>query len=173
MLNEPRIKPVKLSLATEAVVLTLMAIGTVFVFSAGASVKADYSIRQFYNFTTLKQLLFFPVAIIIMYSISTIDHRRLSFTRAGVYKSLTTYLMAASLILLILVLIPGIGTMKNESRRWLTLVLGPASVSFQPSELAKWCVIFFIAAFADLSSDRIKSFLKTFCRTLSVKDSIS
>ena len=44
----------------ETVVLLLMATGTVFVFSAGATISGDYDLAQFYNFTTLKQLVFFP-----------------------------------------------------------------------------------------------------------------
>ena len=56
----------RLSLAIEAIVLTLMAVGTVFVFSAGANVRTDYSLREFYNFTTLKQLVFFPLAVLVI-----------------------------------------------------------------------------------------------------------
>ena len=162
MQDELTVKPGRLTLSIEAVVLTLMAIGTVFVFSAGASVKSDYSLKEFYNFTTLKQLLFFPAAVLVMYTTASIDHKRLSFTRAGIAKSITTYLMAISIILLVLVLIPGIGTPKNESWRWIVLKLGPVSLSFQPSELAKWCVLFFIAAFVDRFAGSIKSFVKFF-----------
>ena len=50
-------------------------------------------------------------------------------------------LLAASLVLLGLVAVPGIGRMLNGSRRWLRL--GP--VSFQPSELAKYAMIVYLA----------------------------
>lgn len=152
----------RLSLAIEAIVLMLMSIGTVFVFSAGANVHADYSLRGFYSFTTLKQLMFFPIAVVIMYAIAKIDHKRLSFTKSGITKSLTTYLLAISLVLLVLVLIPGIGTEKNMSRRWLTIPIGESGISFQPSELAKWSIIFFLAAFASFSDKWRNSFLKFF-----------
>ena len=50
-------------------------------------------------------------------------------------------LLGLSLLLLALVAVPGIGRMLNGSRRWLRL--GP--VSFQPSELAKYSMILFMA----------------------------
>ena len=50
-------------------------------------------------------------------------------------------LICLSLLLLALVAIPGVGKLVNGSRRWLRL--GP--VSFQPSELAKYSAILFMA----------------------------
>ena len=50
-------------------------------------------------------------------------------------------MLAVSLIMLVLVAVPGIGKMLNGSRRWLRM--GP--VSFQPSELAKYSMIVYLA----------------------------
>jgi len=155
-------KKVDLDRLIEVPVLLLMATGTVFVFSAGANVSGGYNLGRFYEFTTLKHLLIFPLAVAIMYLVSLIDYRRLSFEKPGWFSSLTTYLLILSFVLLILVLIPGIGIMKNYSRRWMPLPLGPVSMSFQPSEIAKWSIIFFLAAFCDKFSDSMNLYLKRF-----------
>ncbi|MHC5180896.1 MAG: FtsW/RodA/SpoVE family cell cycle protein, partial [Planctomycetota bacterium] len=123
----------------ETVVLLLMATGTVFVFSAGATLNGDFDLSRFYDFTTLKQLFFFPAAVLVMYAMSRIDYRRFSITQRPPGYSLTPYLSIITLGLLIAVLIWGVE--RNQSKRWLDLAPGSVYVSFQPSELAKWVMI--------------------------------
>lgn len=50
--------------------------------------------------------------------------------------------LAASLILLVLVIIPGVGVYLNGSRRWLHI----AGMSFQPSEVAKIASVLYLAS---------------------------
>jgi len=144
----------------ELVTLTLMAIGTVFVFSAGANVSGQYDWKRFYEFTTLKQLLFFPVAVGMMYLVSCIDYRRFGFIKKNPLKSLTPYLVVLSLVLLVVVLV--FGEERNYSKRWLFLTLGPINLSFQPSELAKWVMIIFLAAILDRCHDDLNKFFTRF-----------
>ncbi len=145
----------------EMVVILLMSIGTVFVFSAGVNIAQDIDLQRFYDFPALRQLLFFPTAIFLLFTISFFDYRRLAFTN-GWYKSPLPYLLILSIVLLTLVLFPQFGAEVNQARRWLRIPAGPITISFQPSELAKWVLIFFLAAFCDKFSFSIKLYWKGF-----------
>jgi len=138
-----------------------MAVGTIFVFSASANIGQELDLQRFYDFPSLRQMLFFPLAIIVLYAVSCIDYRRFSFAH-GWLKSLTSYLLVLSIALLILVLVPQFGAEVNRARRWLRLPVGTIVVSFQPSELAKWALVFFLAAVCDKFSADIKLYWKRF-----------
>ena len=150
------------------VVVLLMAVGTVFVFSAGVNVAQDINFQKFYSYPGLRQLLFFPLACLLMYAVSRFNYRRLSLS-GGVSRNLTVYSLAISVVLLAIVLsqrfypwLPKLVPLRNLHYRWLNIPLGPISMSFQPSELAKWAVIFFLAAICDKFSDEIRLFWKRF-----------
>jgi cell division protein FtsW len=143
------------------VIVLLMAVGTVFVFSAGANISRELNLHKFYNLSSLRQILFFPIACLIIYAVSYFDYRRFRLTN-GWLKSLTTYILILSITLLVIVLIPGLGTEINRARRWLRIPVGPLLISFQPSELAKWAAVFFLAAICDKFGDKIKIYWKQF-----------
>ncbi len=62
----------------------------------------------------------------------------------------------ASMILLILVVIPGVGTSINGSRRWLSL----GGLSFQPGEMAKYACVLFMASVLTARGKKIRLFFK-------------
>ena len=62
--------------------------------------------------------------------------------------------LGLSAVLLVLVIIPGVGVYINGSRRWLRL--GP--LSFQPSELAKYAVVLFVALALAARGKRVQRF---------------
>jgi len=143
------------------VVVLLMAAGTVFVSSASANIGQELNLQRFYDFPALRQILFFPMAVLVMYTVSCFNYRRFSAS-AGWLKSPTGFLLVLSIALLILVLLPQFGTEVHRARRWLRIPLGTTTVSFQPSELAKWSLVFFLAAFCDKFSDNIRLYWKRF-----------
>jgi len=148
-----------------AVVMVLMAIGTVFVFSASTSLGQQLDLDRFFEYRGLRQMVFFPLAVLVMLLTASWDHRKLSFAR-GVMRSPTLYLVAGSVLLLILVLI--LGVERNSARRWLHIPLGATSVSFQPSELAKWSLIFFMAAVCHKNGFQLHSFRRQLAPILAV-----
>lgn len=143
------------------VVVSLMAIGTVFVFSASANIVQELDLQKFYNYPGLRHILFFPLACLVMFAASCFDYRRFSPAK-GWMRSPTTYLLAASVVLLVLVLVPRFGTEINRARRWLRIPAGPVTISFQPSELAKWAVVFFLAGVCDKFGSEIRLYWRRF-----------
>ncbi len=127
------------------VIVFLMAVGAVMVFSAGANLSYELDLHRFYDFPGLRQIMFFPIAVLVLLGTSCIDYRWLRL-RERWWKSPVLWLLAVALILLVMVLIPKLGTEVNQARRWLRISIGPASISFQPSELAKWTMVFVLAA---------------------------
>ncbi len=61
--------------------------------------------------------------------------------------------LGISAVLLILVVIPGVGVYINGSRRWLSI----AGMSFQPSELAKFAIVLYMATTLTYRGKRIHS----------------
>ena len=96
------------------------------------------------------QLMGIAAGAILMLFVLQLDYRILAKPQ------ISTTLLVASIALLILVAIPGIGKMLNGSRRWLRL--GP--VSFQPSELAKYAVILHLARFLSRKHCDVRRFFR-------------
>lgn len=142
-------------------VYTLMAIGAVFVFSASANLNQSNNLQRFYTTPAFRQIIFFPLALIIINLVSLIDYHKFKI-KTKWYNSFVVFMLGFSIILLILVLIPKLGTEINYARRWFRIPLGPLSVSFQPSELSKWAVVIFLAAFCHKFKDSLHLYIKRF-----------
>jgi cell division protein FtsW len=127
-------------------VLVMLAMGTVMVFSA-SSYSADYYFNNKYHFL-LRQLLWGAVGVISMFVFSNIDYRRIAAS--------SPILMVISTIMLALVLIPGIGTVINDSRRWFDLKF----TTFQPSEFTKIAMILFFSFSLSKNNDKLKYFFR-------------
>ncbi len=143
------------------VVVFLMGTGAVMVFSAGANLSYEFELRRFYEFPALRQVFFFPVAVVVLLVASSIDYRWLRMRQVW-WKSPLLWLLVLAIGLLAAVLIPQVGTEINEARRWLRVSVGPVSISFQPSELAKWTMVFLLASVGAKSLEGIRLYWKGF-----------
>jgi cell division protein FtsW len=73
-------------------------------------------------------------------------------------------LLVASFALLVLVLIPGLGHEVNGSRRWIRIGM----LNFQPSEVARWLLLIYIAVFAVRHQTELRSSTQGFFKPLAV-----
>ncbi|MBN1846475.1 MAG: cell division protein FtsW [Sedimentisphaerales bacterium] len=140
------------------IISALLCFGALMVFSAGASLDQQLDWRRFWEFSTLRRIAFVPLAWLVLVGVSRIDYRRRLVFARRFWLSPVVWMTALSLALLVLVLVPGLGTAKNNSLRWFTFHLGPAELTFQPSELAKWSLAMFLAAYAALRGEKIRNF---------------
>ena len=123
------------------IMVMLLSAGLLVLFSA-----TYYSAQQNPLSEVIKQLLGIGLGTVACIVTSRIPYR---FWRQN-WVVATGLIVSA--ILLILVIIPGIGVYINGSRRWLSL----GGLSFQPSELAKFAIVLYMAAVLSWTGPRIK-----------------
>jgi cell division protein FtsW len=128
------------------VTFTLLAVGLIMVYSASA-VWADYKFNDSFFFAK-RQMLFAVVGIIAMFFIMNIDY--------WTWRTWAKVILIICFVLLILVLIPGIGNVRNGSRSW----IGVGAFSVQPSEFMKIAMIAFLAKFLSENQKAITTFKK-------------
>ena len=118
------------------IVVIIMAIfGIIMIYSA-SSIWAEYKFNDSFHYAKY-QLIFFIISFIAMILSSKIDY--------NIYKKKSNLILLICFILLILVLIPGIGTLRNGSRSWFKI--GPFGL--QPSEIAKIGLIIFVSKYLE------------------------
>lgn len=114
-------------------VIAIAAFGLVMIYSA-SSIWAEYKFNDPFKFVKA-QGLFFCVGIILMLFLSKVDYK--------IYYKKANLILLGCFIMLVLVLIPGIGTVRNGSRSW----FGIGSFGIQPSEFAKIGLIIYVAKY--------------------------
>lgn len=122
-------------------VLALIVFGLVMISSAGIIYSQTRFGDAYYFF---KHQLFYGAipGIFAMYIAQKIDYRY--------WKKIAFPLFLLSVIFLLLVFVPGIGMKVYGATRWINL--GP--ISFQPSEMAKFSLIIYLAAWLESRGER-------------------
>jgi cell division protein FtsW len=86
------------------------------------------------------------------------------FVPISVWQRFAPALLIVSFALLALVLIPGLGHEVNGSRRWIRL--GP--LNFQPSELARWLLVTYVAIYAVRHQTELRTSAQGFFKPFAV-----
>ena len=142
-------------------VLTLLALGALMVQSASMGVGG--TLHWGLTDRGMKHLIYAGLSVAVYLGVGRIDPRM--FLRSG--KPLATpavWALAVAMVLCVLVLIPGVGREVNGARRW--LAVGP--VQLQPSELAKWATVLFLAYWLTARPVDLNRFWKGFIPTAAV-----
>ena len=136
----------KLEILLVISVLTISIFGLIMIYSA-SYVWANYKFNDPYKFVK-NQGLFMIIGTILMFIISKIDYK--------IYYKKANIILITCFILLILVLIPGIGTVRNGSKSW----FGIGSFGIQPSEFAKLGLIIFVSKYLANNESIVKKIKK-------------
>ena len=129
-------------------VMLLLGIGLVMLLSASFPSAYDETdgANPLYYFS--RQAVFAVMGLAAMIFIGKINYQR--------FRALGKPLLYLSIILLILVLIPGVGITRNNATRWLGVP--GTSLQFQPSEIAKVAVVIYFADSISKKKDKMRSF---------------
>lgn len=125
-------------------VLFLVAFGCLMVYSASfysASIRFDNE-----YFFLFKQLLGVALGIFAMIFFTIFDYHLL--------KKFRYIILAVSVVLLILVFVPGFGVQSYGANRWVNIL----GISIQPSEITKFALILFLASYLSENHEKIKTF---------------
>lgn len=127
----PVSRPMDRTVLVVTYLLTL--IGLIIMFSAsGVMAETRYGDATFF---LKRQSLWLLLGLMILHWVAQRDYT--------IWKTLAPYGLALTFVLLILVLIPFLGTQVNGARRWLRVV----GFSVQPGEIAKLSIVLYLASF--------------------------
>ena len=130
------------------IIIILLAFGIVMVLSASApSALAETGSSYTYFFS---QLRFAAMGLVVMWIVSRIDYH--------IYKKFYWPVYWISIGILLLVLIPGLGSESGGATRWIDL----GFLRFQPSEITKVGLIIFFAGYLTDHKNDLRDFKKGF-----------
>lgn len=137
-----RLKKIDRTLLFTLLFLTGMGVVMVYSTSYFLALKLNGDGNYFFE----RQILFAGAGLVIMLGLAAIDFRKL--------RPFTYLFLGVAFALLVLVFMPGIGKTVNNAQRWISL----GFMAFQPSEVAKLALVFYLAHSLAKKEEKIKSF---------------
>ncbi|OOP57568.1 MAG: putative lipid II flippase FtsW [Candidatus Brocadia carolinensis] len=135
------------------VMVVLLGFSVVTVYSTDMTTSGSGGVG--YQF--IKHILWIGVGSVFLVTMSKVDYHYL--------QKLSIPLLVLSFALLVLVLVPGVGTVTNGARRWIRL---NRIVGIQPSEFAKLAMIIFVANYIAKRERRMSEFKCGFIIPISI-----
>lgn len=126
------------------VTCALMALGLVMVGSTSASLDRPLFATDMWRTVFGRQVVFVGVGVCVLLATARLAPpllRSPGFSRWG-----PRVLFTATLVLLVVALVPGLGSAQRGSSRWLRFDVGGFEVGFQPSEIAKLSMVAMLAS---------------------------
>ena len=120
---------------------------SLFMIYSASYIWAEYKFDNPFKYV-INQGIFVLLGIILLFIVSKINYK--------IYYEKANLILLICLILLILVLIPGLGIVRNGSRSW----FGIGSFSIQPSEFSKIGLIIFTSKYLSKSNKFLKDYKK-------------
>lgn len=150
-------QPSRASTTITVVAAALLCMGIVMVFSATATLGDEPLFADPLRNPAIRQASFTLIAMLGLLIGGAIPYTFWR-VRPGSWWQPAILLLLIAIGFCAMVLVPGIGTLRNGARRWLSI--GPSSwgLGFQPSELAKVAIVVFTAAYAAHCGERIRKF---------------
>ena len=120
---------------------------SLFMIYSASFIWANYKFNNPFKYV-INQGIFSIIGIILLFIISKIYYK--------LYYKKSNIILLSCIVLLILVLIPGIGVVRNGSRSWFQI----ASFGIQPSEFTKIALIIFTSKYLEKSNKFLKDYKK-------------
>lgn len=137
-------KKINIFLLISVVIISLF--GVLMIYSS-SYIWAEYKFNDPYKFLK-SQLIFLILGYIIMFIVSKINYQK--------YQKYSNIIFGICFILIVLVLIPGIGTVRNGSRSW----FGIGGFGIQPSEFTKLGLIIFTSKYLKNNNKELRDIKK-------------
>jgi cell division protein FtsW len=133
-------------------VTSLLLLGILMVQSASMSISGQPGWK--WSALATRHALFAGIGFVTFLLISRIDYRKLLPASGAPWRNPILAILVVAAVLCALVLVPGVGIEKNGARRWLSL----GFTQLQPSELAKWATVLYLAWWLISRPDVLQTF---------------
>lgn len=131
-------------------VVLLLSIGLIMIYSASIAIAEAQFGADRAGYYLLRHSAYLAIGLLLGLVTFQVPMR--------IWQKYVTYLFMISVLMLVLVLIPGIGHEVNGSQRWISLYV----VNIQPSEFVKLFMVLYAADYVSRKAADLNSFLKGF-----------